>query len=81
MLSQELSTLLQLGTAVLVGFGVWFLQDIRAQIRDMHKTLNEKVDIADCERSRGGCIPQALFKHTHTGLPEGAEVIIKGVPR
>jgi hypothetical protein len=77
-LSQEFSTILQLGTAVLVGFGVWFLQDIRTQMRDMRKAMDEKVDIADCDRKTHSCIPPALFKHTHTGLPETSEVILRG---
>jgi hypothetical protein len=77
-MSAELSTLLQLGTAVLVGFGVWFLQDIRSQIKDMREELKEKVDVKDCEAARKTCIPGVIFRHTHSGLPDGSEVILKG---
>jgi hypothetical protein len=77
-MSTELSTLLQLGTAVLVGFGVWFLQDIRTQLRDMRKEIEEKVDIKACEGTRKACLPGVIFRHTHSGLPEGSEVVLKG---
>ena len=42
-------TAIQLGVAVLCAFGVFFLNDIRGEIRDLSKKIDSKADKTDVD--------------------------------